>query len=136
MLGAAPYLVLRRSLSWQSGEAVVSLGSTFAVVGTVQPLVDRDAAPSEQGASSSRRWRFYVADGEPALQDSTSGVADRVFVNGRWVEVRAVEDWHGSRAPGFSLGHARYVLVEPVRPGPSEADELPLACDDFEGRWA
>ena len=132
MLGALPYRVLRRAASWSAGEAVLSLGSTFEVVGTVQPLVDREAVPTEQGASSSRRWRFFVPDFEVALRDSTLGVADRVFVVGRWVEVRAVEDWHGSRAPGFSLGHSRYVLVEPVRPGPAEADSLPLACYDFE----
>ena len=136
MLGAVTYRVLRRELVDEGGERRPTAGSTFFVSGSAQPYVDRFAAPSTDGASSSRQWRFYVADGEPVLRDATSGIPDRVFLAGRWVEVRAVEDWHGSRVPGFTLGHARYLLVDPVTPGRSEADSLSLWVDDFEVPWA
>lgn len=137
MLGAMGYRVLRRTRTISGGEVRLTTGSTFEVVGTVQPLIDRDAVPTEQGASSSRRWRFFVPDwSEVELRDATSrGVPDRVLVDRKWVEVRAVESWSGSRAPGFSLGHARYVLVDPAQPGALASDGLPQLAEDFEAQW-
>jgi len=117
LLGDRTFTVYRwGAVSEVDGELIEGTETDFEVVGSLQPMTDRELLALPEGQRTRATWKLYVSEPAESLRTVDQGaetVADKVDVDGVLMSVLKVMNYRQTR---LKLDHTRYALLEPERP--------------------